>query len=142
MFIKEYPHLAVNIGSGVSVLLVNSATDVVRVSGTLMGGGTLIGLSKLLINVDNYNDIMTLAKNGDNTNVDLLVGDIYGGNASSIGLDSDVLASSFGKISEMIHNNNLKSVKKEDIAKSLLSMICFHIAQLTYLMAKQKKINK
>jgi type II pantothenate kinase len=107
-----------------------------------MGGGTLIGLCKLLINVDNYNDIMNLAQKGDNTNVDLLVGDIYSGNASNIGLDSDVIASSFGKISEMMHNKSLKNINKEDVAKSLLSMICFHIAQLAYLMANQKKIKK
>lgn len=107
-----------------------------------MGGGTLIGLSKLLINVDNYNDIMTLAKKGDNTNVDLLVGDIYSGSASNIGLDSDVIASSFGKISEIIQKNNIKNIKKEDIAKSLLSMICFHIAQLAFLMSKQKNVKR
>jgi pantothenate kinase len=107
-----------------------------------MGGGTLIGLSKLLINVDNYNDIMTLARKGNNTNVDLLVGDIYAGNASNIGLDSDVIASSFGKISEMMQNKELKTIKKEDVAKSLLAMICFHIAQLAFLLANQKKIKK
>jgi pantothenate kinase len=107
-----------------------------------MGGGTLIGLSKLLINVDNYNDIMKLAKLGDNRNVDLVVGDIYGGNASSIGLDSSVIASSFGKINELAHNKRLDSIKKEDIAKSLLSMICFHIGQLSHLLAKQHKISK
>jgi pantothenate kinase len=107
-----------------------------------MGGGTLIGLCKLLIDVDNYNDIMTLAKQGDNTNVDLLVGDIYSGSASNIGLESDVIASSFGKISEIIQNNNIKNVRKEDVAKSLLSMICFHIGQIAFLMTKQKKVNK
>jgi type II pantothenate kinase len=107
-----------------------------------MGGGALIGLCKLLINVDNYNDIMTLAKNGNNTNVDLLVGDIYGGSASSICLESDVIASSFGKISEMIHNKSLNNANKEDIAKSLLSMICFHIAQLSYLMLNKMKLKK
>jgi pantothenate kinase len=35
----KYPHIAVNIGSGVSILLVNSIDDVKRVGGTLMGGG-------------------------------------------------------------------------------------------------------
>jgi type II pantothenate kinase len=35
----KYPHITVNIGSGVSILLVNSVDDVKRVGGTMMGGG-------------------------------------------------------------------------------------------------------
>jgi len=35
----KYPHVAVNIGSGVSILLVNSIEDIKRVGGTMMGGG-------------------------------------------------------------------------------------------------------
>ena len=42
-FIKEnnfiYPHIAVNIGSGISILIVNSPTDIKRETGTLIGGG-------------------------------------------------------------------------------------------------------
>jgi pantothenate kinase len=107
-----------------------------------MGGGTLIGLCKLLINVDNYNDIMKLAKAGDNRNIDLIVKDIYGGNTNSFGLEDNIIASSFGKINEMIQNKKRESIKKEDIAKSLLSMVCFHIGQLAYLMSKQYNITK
>jgi pantothenate kinase len=138
----EHPHLAVNIGSGVSVLLVKSATEINRVSGTMMGGGTLIGLCKLLIQVDNYNDIMKLAKIGDNKNVDLIVKDIYGGGSNAFGLDDNIVASSFGKIHELLVLNKKDAIRKEDVAKSLLSMICFHIGQLAYLMSKQYNINK
>lgn len=38
----KYPHIAVNIGSGVSILLVNSVDEVKRVGGTMMGGGKFI----------------------------------------------------------------------------------------------------
>lgn len=139
----EFPHIAVNVGSGVSVLQVNSINDIKRVTGTLMGGGTLIGLSKLLINVDNYNDIMKLAKQGDNTNVDLLVKDIYGPKSQgNISLEGDTIASSFGKIHHFIQSNNKDKIKKEDIAKSLLVMICYHIAQLAYLVCEQNNIKK
>jgi type II pantothenate kinase len=137
-----YPHIAVNIGSGVSVLRVDGLNEVKRISGTLMGGGTLVGLSKLLINVDNYNDIMKLAKMGDNSHTDLLVKDIYGSKASSLGLDGDIIASSFGKIHQMIQANERDKIKKEDIAKSLLVMICYHIAQLGFLVCKQHDIKK
>jgi pantothenate kinase len=108
----------------------------------MMGGGTLIGLCKLLLKVDNYNDIMKLAKNGDNKNVDLIVKDIYGTNLNSFGLDDNIVASSLGKIHGLLSNKERDSIRKEDVAKSLLSMICFHIGQLAYLMAKQYNINK
>jgi pantothenate kinase len=102
--------------------------------------GTLIGLSKLLINVDNYTEIMSLAQKGNNGNVDLLVKDIYGGGASNIGLHKDIIASSFGKISDLMQNKN--EIKKEDVAKSLLTMICFHIGQLAYLVGKNSNIKR
>ena len=73
--------------------------------------GTLIGLSKLMIDVDNYSDILKLAQAGDNKNVDLMVGDIYGGSANNINLDSDIIASSFGKINDIIHNNRIQNMK-------------------------------
>ena len=142
-----FPHIAVNIGSGVSVLRVDSPNykDVHRVAGTIMGGGTLLGLAKLLIGVDNYNDILELAQKGDNRKVDLTVKDIYG-NQDKVGGDvidlaGDVVASSFGKIHELIGVNKMDKFSKEDIAMGLLSMICFHITQIAKLVAEENNIN-
>lgn len=142
-----FPHIAVNIGSGVSVLRVDSPNykDVHRVAGTIMGGGTLLGLAKLLIGVDNYNDILELAQKGDNRKVDLTVKDIYG-NQDKVGGDvvdlaGDVVASSFGKIHELIGVNKMDNFSKEDIAMGLLSMICFHITQIAKLVAEENNIN-
>ena len=110
-----------------------------------MGGGTLLGLAKLLIGVDNYNDILELAQKGDNRKVDLTVKDIYG-NQDKVGGDvidlaGDVVASSFGKIHELIGVNKMDKFSKEDIAMGLLSMICFHITQIAKLVAEENNIN-
>lgn len=40
--IKCFPHIAVNIGSGVSVLRVDSGENIKRITGSLMGGGRII----------------------------------------------------------------------------------------------------
>lgn len=86
---------------------------------------------------------MKLAKQGDNKHVDLLVKDIYGGHTPpNLGLNEDVIAASFGKINEMLHMGKIDEIKKEDIIKGLLVMICYHIAQLAYLSAKQGNIKK
>ena len=42
--------------------------------------------------------MLGMAERGDNTNVDMLVGDIYGGSYEKIGLKATTIASSFGKV--------------------------------------------
>ncbi|KAJ3038030.1 hypothetical protein HDV00_001074 [Rhizophlyctis rosea] len=74
-----FPYLLVNIGSGVSILKVTSDETYERISGTSLGGGTLWGLLSLLTDAKSYDDMLELSKIGDNKNVDMLVGDIYGG---------------------------------------------------------------
>ena len=34
-----YPHISVNVGSGISILIVNSINEIKRETGTLIGGG-------------------------------------------------------------------------------------------------------
>lgn len=38
---------------------------------------------------------------GDSSNIDMSVGDIYGGNYSGIGLSENMIASSFGKLKDL-----------------------------------------
>lgn len=64
-----YPYLVVNIGSGVSILLVKSPTDIERVGGTSMGGGSFVGLSSLLTGVNTFDEALALAEKGDHTKV-------------------------------------------------------------------------
>ena len=74
-----YPYLLVNIGSGVSMVRVDGEGRHQRVSGTNIGGGTFWGLCRLLTGLTNFDEILALSSQGDNSAVDMLVGDIYGG---------------------------------------------------------------
>jgi type II pantothenate kinase len=96
-----YPYLLVNIGSGVSMIKVSGPSKYERVGGTSLGGGTLWGLLSLLTGSRTFDDMLALADRGDNTKVDMLVGDIYGTDYSKIGLKSNLIASSFGKVFKM-----------------------------------------
>jgi len=96
-----YPYLLVNIGSGVSMVKVSGPRQFQRVGGTSLGGGTLWGLLSLLTGARNFDDMLKMAEKGDNTAVDMLVGDIYGTNYNKIGLKSTTIASSFGKVFRM-----------------------------------------
>ncbi|RMZ71716.1 pantothenate kinase [Pyrenophora seminiperda CCB06] len=93
-----YPYLLVNIGSGVSMIKVSGPRQFERIGGTSLGGGTLWGLLSLLTGARSFDDMLRLAENGDNSSVDLLVGDIYGAAYNKIGLKSTHIASSFGKV--------------------------------------------
>ncbi|KJR89633.1 type II pantothenate kinase [Sporothrix schenckii 1099-18] len=98
-----YPYMLVNIGSGVSMLKVSGPHKYVRVGGTSLGGGTLWGLLSLLTGARSFDEMLELASRGDNSRVDMLVGDIYGTDYGKIGLKSTAIASSFGKVFRMKH---------------------------------------
>mmetsp|Transcript_43978 Transcript_43978/g.103590 ORF Transcript_43978/g.103590 Transcript_43978/m.103590 type:complete len:450 (-) Transcript_43978:1531-2880(-) len=93
-----FPYLLVNIGSGVSIVKVTGRTTFQRVSGSSLGGGTFWGLCSLLTNCKTFAEVIELSKKGNNQKVDMLVGDIYGGGYSTVGLDANVIAASFGKL--------------------------------------------
>ncbi|KAH9564934.1 hypothetical protein CY35_04G050200 [Sphagnum magellanicum] len=129
-----FPYLLVNIGSGVSMIKVDEEGQYERVSGTNVGGGTFWGLGKLLTKCKSFDEILELSQGGDNSAVDMLVGDIYGGlDYSKIGLSASTIASSFGKV--IAENKDLSDYRKEDIVLSLLRMISYNIGQVAYLNA-------
>lgn len=83
------------------MIKVSGPRDFQRVGGTSLGGGTLWGLLSLLTGARTFDDMLGMAERGDNTRVDMLVGDIYGTDYGKIGLKSTTIASSFGKVFRM-----------------------------------------
>ncbi|PXF41220.1 Pantothenate kinase 2 [Gracilariopsis chorda] len=94
---NPFPYLLVNIGSGVSIVKVTDHATFERVSGSSLGGGTFWGLARMLLDCQTFDQVIDLTNHGDNRNVDMLVGDIYGGAYENLGLDASVIAASFGK---------------------------------------------
>lgn len=86
--------------------------------------------------------MLALADKGDNSSVDMLVGDIYGQDYQKIGLKSSTIASSFGKVfrrgeghgagptTEDEEEERRRSFKSEDISRSLLYAISNNIGQI------------
>ncbi|KAJ1699249.1 hypothetical protein LUZ63_007761 [Rhynchospora breviuscula] len=136
-----FPYLLVNIGSGVSIIKVDGFGKFQRVSGTNVGGGTYWGLGRLLTKCKSFDELLELSQKGDNSQLDMLVGDIYGGlEYSKIGLSASTIASSFGKtISE---NKELSDYRPEDISLSLLRMISYNIGQISHLNALRYGLKK
>ena len=104
-------YLVAVVGTGTSVLLIEPG-GAKRVGGSALGGGTLMGLARLLLGVDSYDAVCALAAKGDRRRVDLLVKDIYPG--GEIQLPGDLNAASFAK---------LDSREPSDLAHALVGMI-------------------
>ena len=130
-----FPYLLVNIGSGVSILRVDQ-DGFERVSGTNVGGGTFWGLCRLMTGCQDFDAMLELSARGKNANIDMLVGDIYGGfdYSKALGLSASTIASSFGKV-VMDADRELGDYNPEDLALSLLRMISYNIAQIAVLNA-------
>jgi type II pantothenate kinase len=121
---NSYPYILVNIGSGVSILLVKSEKKYKRISGTSIGGGTFLGLCCLLTGCQTYEEAIELATRGDSTKVDKLVKDIYGGDYSKFSLPGDIVASSFGNMN--IAEKRAEATR-EDLARATLQTILNNI---------------
>ena len=136
-----YPYILVNIGSGVSIIKVSQPGSYERISGTSVGGGTLWGLLSLLTDAKDYDEMLELSLQGDNKNVDMLVGDIYGGDYSKIGLKGSTIASTFGKVFKLSKEKR-GELNQQDIASSLLYLVSNNIGQIAYLNAHVHGISR
>ena len=104
--------IVVSMGTGTALVLYRRG-ECTHYLGSGIGGGTILGLAKLILGVSNYGELVQLAEGGNTSRVDLTVGDIAGG---SIGdLPEDATAANFGKVS--IHS------QKSDIARGLINMV-------------------
>ena len=160
-----YPYLLVNIGSGVSMVKVLGSRQFERIGGTSLGGGTLWGLLSLLTGASTFDEMLAMADRGDNTAVDMLVGDIYGTDYGRIGLKTTTIASSFGKVFKMKRQGESQAedgdglsngdgrekdgtstpdrpFAPEDISRSLLYAVSNNIGQIAYLQSEKHNLER
>mmetsp|Transcript_2140 Transcript_2140/g.4925 ORF Transcript_2140/g.4925 Transcript_2140/m.4925 type:complete len:515 (-) Transcript_2140:139-1683(-) len=120
-----FPLILVNMGSGVSILRVDSAApnDYVRVGGTACGGGTFLGLARALTSAKTFQQALSLAEAGDAGRADKLVSDIYGvEGCEALGLPGNLTAVNFGKLGDVPSNGGMPC-SEADLARSLLQMV-------------------
>ena len=72
------PIIIVSAGSGTACILANDG-NYMHCSGTGVGGGTILGLSKLLLGTADPTEIAELAKTGNESGVDLILEDVVSG---------------------------------------------------------------
>jgi type II pantothenate kinase len=121
--------LLVSLGTGTSVLLVDSER-IVRVGGTALGGGTVVGLGAALTGAP-YQELCALARAGSAAAVDLLVGDIYG--PHEIPLPGDLTAANFGKLARELTRSDAaplepSAARRADLAAGVMGLVGENIA--------------
>ena len=126
----EKPILITNIGTG-TILIEANREKIAHLGGTGVGGGTILGLSKRLISLSSFNDIMDAAKDGSRKPVDLLLEDIMEIDISFLSREST--AANFGKM--------LDTAKNEDIALAILALVFEVIGVLSAFAARSKQID-
>ena len=119
---KEF--MVVSMGTGTSFVEVRN--NVPRhIGGIGIGGGTITGLSKLMLNTNDVDKIQELASGGKVGNIDLRIGDISKNPLP--GLDLEITASNFGKASSRANC--------EDKAAGIVHMVIETICQTAVLIS-------
>ncbi|KAJ2080169.1 hypothetical protein H4R24_003257 [Coemansia sp. RSA 988] len=127
--------LICNVGTGVSLVYVDSQGNVERVSGSGIGGATFWGLIKRLTEFKSFDQaIIASKKNGILGKADTLVEDIYGRETSkAIGLAPDLVAGFLGKL-------DADNLTDADISAALLRMFISNLGQLAVFQARLSKV--
>lgn len=110
--------------------------EIMHLGGSGVGGGTLLGLGRLLLGTANAVKIDALARNGDPSRIDLSVGDIVGGAVGMI--PANATASHFGKASGIVAGawvGDDGQTGREDVAAALMNLVGQTVLRLGLLAA-------
>ncbi|MDD4589583.1 MAG: type II pantothenate kinase [Parabacteroides sp.] len=121
--------IVVSMGTGTSFVKVEGET-IQHIGGLGLGGGTLIGLSRLLLKTEDIHLVADIAQKGSLNNIDLQIQDIC--NRPLPDLPLDATASNFGKADG--------NVSPEDIASGLIHMVLQNIGQAAVLASLNSSI--
>ena len=121
--------IVVSMGTGTSLVKCDGE-NIKHIGGIGIGGGTLAGLSRIMLKTDDIKQITNLAKNGDVSKINLLIKDI---SAKPLpGLPMSAVASLF--------SNAKTNASREDIAKGLIWMVLQCIGSATILSSLESGI--
>lgn len=127
LFLTGLDH-AVVVSLGTGTAFVEAKQEYVRhIIGSGIGGGTVLGLAKSVLYLDDFELLTQLASQGHLDKVDLSIGDIS--KIEIPGLPMTTTASNFGKVSD--------SVTREDLALGIFNLVFQSIGTMAVLAARQ-----
>ena len=115
--------IVATMGTGTAFLWADQAGAVRHLCGSGIGGGTLGGLCRKMVDMERFGQIKRLAEQGDLTKVNLTIGDIMRNPPPS--LDLTLTAANFGNLSE--------DASSADLAAGVVNMVLEAIGTMTVL---------
>ncbi len=114
-YLSEFERaIIVSLGTGTALVYSEKDKSPVYLGGTGVGGGTLVGLSKKLLGMDNVEHIEQLATGGDLSNVDIKINALTNQDIAP-GFADSMTASNFGNVSDIATNS--------DVALGIINMV-------------------
>ncbi len=120
--------LAVSLGTGTALVHAKRGGEMTYLGGTGVGGGTLVGLSRLLLRAESMEHIIEYAEAGDLENIDLKIKHITDRDSLS-NLSRELTASNFGNVSDL--------ATKEDIALGIMNLVFETVGMVSIFAAHQ-----
>lgn len=121
--------IVVSMGTGTAIVYAKRGAKPEYLGGTGVGGGTLVGLSRLLLQANSFEHVIEMTEHGDLSKIDLRISDMMKGGA----MRADLTAANFGNVSE--------EAGREDVALGLLNTIYESIAMLALFAARAKGVS-
>ena len=106
--------LIVSMGTGTAIVHAGRDGSTKYLGGTGVGGGTLVGLSKLMCGAESIDHIVEIASTGNLANVDLRIKDMTAAGTAPV-MNADMTAANFGNVSDV--------ATKADIAKGISNLV-------------------
>jgi type II pantothenate kinase len=126
--------LVVSAGTGTAMISSRERTFA-HVTGSAVGGGTLIGLSRMLLGTTDPFEIARLASLGDPAGVDSTLQDVIGGGIGH--LPADATAVNLGRLGTLSG-----APKREDLAAGLITLVSQVIAVIALNAAQANGLNR
>lgn len=124
--------IVVSLGTGTAIIHARRGAEMEYLGGTGVGGGTLVGLSKKLLGMDDITHIQQLAEEGNLDNIDWRIRNIV--NKDLIPDAPEMMtAANFGNISDIATN--------ADVALGVINMVFETIAMVARFAAKTYDLN-
>ncbi len=123
--------IVVSMGTGTAIVHAKEGEETAYLGGTGVGGGTLLGLSKKILGIEDIDHLAALAAEGNLGNIDLRIGDITKKD-SSVGLPDQMTAANFGKLSDI--------ASQADLALGILNMVFETVGMLSLFAARARGV--
>lgn len=130
----DTPVLVVSAGSGTAIITARGS-KYAHITGTGVGGGTLLGLGRLLLQTGDAEEIDALARRGDRNGADLSLRDVISGPIGN--LPPDATAVNFGKLAREGH-----TASREDLAAALVTLVGQVIAITAINAARAERVDR